>query len=221
MKAITYLEKIAEKAFTFLAPILEKLFYQLYDLFMMLLPLALLAAAGFYGFKFAKQYYIESNANEWLIIIRNGEMVKKGIGLCTWKLPTDQHVKFPSLIHQVNFQAQQVTTEMQGVEVAGVLIWSVYREEDGPFRCYKSFGDDMKQPRGPLTPNQKLENMVVSIIRDRIANMTINDILKNRSKLRNGVKEEMQKIITGWGIWLETCEVVDVKIASNSLFKNL
>ena len=105
--------------------------------------------------------------------------------------------------------------------MAGVLIWSVYREEDGPFRCYKSFGDDMKQPRGPLTPNQKLENMVVSIIRDRIANMTINDILKNRSKLRNGVKEEMQKIITGWGIWLETCEVVDVKIASNSLFKNL
>lgn len=105
--------------------------------------------------------------------------------------------------------------------MAGVLIWSVYREEDGPFRCYKSFGDDLKQARGPQTPNQKLENMVVSIIRDRIANMTINDILKNRSKLRNGVKEEMQKIITGWGIWLETCEVVDVKIASNSLFKNL
>jgi len=63
--------------------------------------------------------------------------------------------------------------------------------------------------------------MAVSIIRDRIANMTINDILKNRSKLRNGVKEEMQKIITGWGIWLETCEVVDVKIASRSLFTNL
>jgi len=63
--------------------------------------------------------------------------------------------------------------------------------------------------------------MVVSIIRDRIANMTINDVLKNRSKLRNGVKDEMQKLITGWGIWLETCEVVDVKISSLSLFKNL
>jgi hypothetical protein len=63
--------------------------------------------------------------------------------------------------------------------------------------------------------------MAVSIIRDRIANLTINDILKNRSKLRNGVKDEMQKLITGWGIWLETCEVVDVKISSASLFKNL
>jgi len=63
--------------------------------------------------------------------------------------------------------------------------------------------------------------MVVSIIRDRIANMTINDILKNRSKLRDGVKDEMQKVISGWGIWLETCEIQDVKISSRTLFANL
>lgn len=63
--------------------------------------------------------------------------------------------------------------------------------------------------------------MAVSIVRDRIANMSINDILKNRQKLRNGVKEEIQKVITGWGIWLETCEVTDVVIASKSLFTNL
>jgi len=110
---------------------------------------------------------------------------------------------------------------MQGVEVTGVLIWSVYRDEDGPFRCYKCFGDDLIAKGGPKIANGKLENMAVSIIRDRIANMTINDILKNRQKLRNGVKDEIQKIITGWGIWLETCEVVDVKISSRSLFANL
>jgi regulator of protease activity HflC (stomatin/prohibitin superfamily) len=55
--------------------------------------------------------------------------------------------------------------------------------------------------------NGKLESMAISIIRDRIANMTLNDILKNRNKLRDGMKDEMQKVITGWGIWLETCEV--------------
>lgn len=51
--------------------------------------------------------------------------------------------------------------------------------------------------------------------------MTLNDILKNRSKIRNGVREEMQKILNGWGIWLETIEIQDVKIASSTLFKNL
>jgi len=33
--------------------------------------------------------------------------------------------------------------------------------------------------------------MAVSIVRDKIANLSIDDILKNRNKLRNGVKEEM------------------------------
>lgn len=87
-----------------------------------------------------------------------------------------------------------------------MLIWSVYRDEEGPFRVYKAFGEDLKK-KVPTDANHKLENIAISIIRDRIANLSINDILKNRSKLRNGVKEEMQKILTGWGIWLETCEI--------------
>jgi len=66
-----------------------------------------------------------------------------------------------------------------------------------------------------------LKKIANSIVRDRIANMTLSDILKNRSKIRNGVKEEMQKILTGWGIWLETIEIQDVKISSSKLFKNL
>lgn len=101
-----------------------------------------------------------------------------------------------------------------------MLIWSIYREKDGPFRCYKAFGEDLKKAT-PDVANGKLENMAVSIIRDKIANLTISDILKNRNKLRNGVREEMQNLMTGWGMWLETCEVTDVKIASKSLFTNL
>lgn len=109
---------------------------------------------------------------------------------------------------------------MQGVEVEGMLMWSIYRTDDGPFKCYKSFGDDLKQPT-PTMANDKIQNLAVSIIRDRIANMAINDILKNRSKLRDGVKAEIQELVTGWGIWLETVEIMEVKVASNTLFKNM
>ena len=31
----------------------------------------------------------------------------------------------------------------------------------------------------------------------------------------------MQSLMTGWGMWLETCEVTDVKISSKTLFTNL
>jgi regulator of protease activity HflC (stomatin/prohibitin superfamily) len=95
---------------------------------------------------------------------------------------------------------------MQGVEVRGNIIWSVYREGDGPFKCFKMFGRDLQQ-RNPRSVNDKLGDMAISIVRDRVANMSLDDILKNRNKLRNGVKEEIQKLLTGWGIWLETVEI--------------
>ena len=109
---------------------------------------------------------------------------------------------------------------MQGVEVSGMLIWSVHRVGEGPFNCYKSFGKDLES-KSPVVANNKMMALAVSIIRDRIANMSLDEVLKNRSKLRNGVKEEIQKLLTGWGIWLETVEIQDVKILSSSLFQNL
>jgi len=27
-----------------------------------------------------------------------------------------------------------------------MIVWNVHRDEEGPFRCYKSFGDDLKRP---------------------------------------------------------------------------
>ena len=44
---------------------------------------------------------------------------------------------------------------MQGVEVNGILIWSIHREADGPFRCYKSFGEDLNRPV-PTVANAQL-----------------------------------------------------------------
>lgn len=186
----------------------------------MMVPIIVLGVGGFMAYKASMKYFVQAEANEWLLVIRNGDLLKKGIGLSSWTMPGDQTVTFPSLINQVNFTAQQVSAEMQGIEVTGMLIWSVYRDETGPMDCYKFFGDDLKKDT-PTVANSKIESMAVAIIRDRIANLTINDILKNRSKLRGGVKDEMQKVLTGWGIWLETCEIQDVKISSRSLFANL
>jgi hypothetical protein len=108
------------------------------------IPIITLGLGGFAAFKYALNFWVESQANEWLLIIRNGVLSNKGIGLCSWTFPGDQVVKFPSLINQVNFTASQVSAEMQGIEVTGMLVWSVYRTDDGPMNCYKFFGDDLK-----------------------------------------------------------------------------
>lgn len=148
------------------------------------------AYGGKVAFETSQEYWIEAQPNEWLLVVRNGELLKCNVGLATWIWPGDAAVKFPSQLNKLHFTAEQVTAEMQGVEVKGMLVWQIHRDQEGPFKCYKSFGDDLKR-KDPVEANSQLQNMAVSIIRDRIANLTINDILKNRQKLRNGVKDEM------------------------------
>jgi hypothetical protein len=35
-------------------------------------------------------------------------------------------------------------------------------------------------------------------------------MLKDRDKLRKQVKDDMQVVVKGWGVWLETVEITDV-----------
>lgn len=63
--------------------------------------------------------------------------------------------------------------------------------------------------------------MANSIIRHKIANSSIEDILTKREELRQEMKQELNKILNGWGVWLESVEITDVKISSRKLFENM
>mmetsp|Transcript_60206 Transcript_60206/g.123680 ORF Transcript_60206/g.123680 Transcript_60206/m.123680 type:complete len:417 (+) Transcript_60206:247-1497(+) len=157
--------------------------------------------------------------DEWMVVIRDGKQLKAGIGLRHWKRIDDTVVKFKSSLVKVPFKASQVTSEMQGVEVSGVVIWTVYRDADGPFRAYRSL--EGLTPEGLEKVNNNLQELTQSIIRSQIATMTITEVLSKRDILRDAAKNTMMKLVQGWGVWLETIEVTDVRIQSQSLFSNM
>lgn len=63
--------------------------------------------------------------------------------------------------------------------------------------------------------------MANSIVRHKIANSTIEDILTKREELRQEMKKELNQILNGWGVWLESVEITDVRILSRTLFENM
>lgn len=60
-----------------------------------------------------------------------------------------------------------------------------------------------------------------SIVRHRIANSSIETILTKRDEIRQEIKDQMNKIVNGWGVWLESVEITDVRVLSKTLFNNL
>ena len=100
------------------------------------MPLAAIAYAGYQIYLRAYDIWVEGDPDQFGLLVRNGNLVKQGVGLTSWTLPGDQFVQFPAQIRQCPFEAEQVTLEMQGVRVCGMIIWSPYREADGPHKLY-------------------------------------------------------------------------------------
>lgn len=172
------------------------------------------------GYFFLFRRYCSSEPNEWMIVMRNGKLIECGVGISYYAGLEDVVVKFPSKINKVRFAAQQVTQEMQGIEVSGIIIWSIYREKDGPLKAFKYLGKDLTSDT-PTTANEQMVEISNAIVRHRIANSTIDEVLKNREMVRDEIKKEMNEIVNGWGIWLESVEITDVKILSSTLFGDL
>lgn len=123
-------------------------------------------------------------------------------------------------MHRVKFSTEQVTKEMQGVWVEGMLVWSIMRNEDGPFKAFRNLGEDLTTG-DPKTANDSLTSMANAIVRSAIANSTLSQMLREREELRVQIRKEMADVVQGWGVWLETVEITDVQIKSAPLFKDM
>ena len=89
------------------------------------------------AYLYYKTLIVTGAPNEWVVVMRGDKQVAADIGLTCVKMPFDNVVKFPELIHKVNFVTKQISKEMQGLEVAAMIVWSIFREGDGPMRAYR------------------------------------------------------------------------------------
>lgn len=97
-----------------------------------------------------------------------------------------------------------------------MLEWTIDR--DNPLKAYKN----LDLASGSFNKaNDILRSMTSAIVRNQIANSTIDHIIKNRQLVREAILNEMQEVVSGWGVHLCTVEVTDVKILSSGLFRDM
>ena len=99
-----------------------------------------------------------------------------------------------------------------------MIEWTIDKEGDGPMKAFKYL--DVAS-ENPYKTNEILSRMTSAIVRNQIANSTIDEVLKNRQLLRECVIAEMNEVVKGWGIHLSTVEVTDVTVSSSSLFYDM
>jgi hypothetical protein len=174
--------------------------------------------------------FVAAKPSEYLVHVRRGRVRTRssGQGAVCFKLPWDSVAVIPTSLQQLRFRADQVTLEKVGIEVVGL---AVYRIAD-PLIAYRVLNFSFPE-RAQEKLEETLTSMFVGAARRLIANLPIDDCLqKRKSALAEELLREVAPVVggegrlddatsQGWGIVIDTIEVQEVRVLSESVFSQM
>ena len=160
---------------------------------------------------------VTASPSEFLVHYRRGKPILVARGASAFCLPwIDRCVRVPCTAHQIEFAADQITAENQGIVVEGFAVWKV----NDPVKTCASF--DFSDPDAAIAGvGRVLQGVVESATRHQVATMSLDDVVRQRGTIIDALKGEVAPLSGEWGIGLDTVEIRTVKISSRSLFENL
>ena len=166
--------------------------------------------------------------SEYLIKLKRGNVVEHGPGLSAFIWPGQSYTILPTAIQRTAFTADQITAERVGVEVTGV---AVYRIAD-PLLAFRVL-DFSPESDGAAVLAETLREMFIGAARRLMANMTVDACLTRRKEsIAQELFREIMPVVAGqgrpgdetdrgWGVVIDTIEIQDVCIRSETVFEDL
>lgn len=166
---------------------------------------------------------VVAQPHEYLIQIRNGNVLKHGQGASCFKWPSDSVTIIPTSVSKLSFKADQVTREKVGVEVTGLAVFRIV----DPLLAYRMIDLD----RASLA--DILRDMFIGATRRIVASLSLDECLTHRKeRVGEALMREIAPVLSGegrpeddtaqgWGVVLDTIEIQDVRVLSLEVFQRL
>ncbi len=172
--------------------------------------------------------FVSARPSEFLIHMRGGQVRRSGQGASCFKLPWDSVAVVPTTVQRLQFVADQVTSEKVGVQVTGLAVYRIAE----PLIAFRMLNFSY-----PERAQQKLEALLVEMFvgaaRRLVANLTVEACLTRRKEgLATELMREIAPVVAGsgrpddttrrgWGVVIDTIEIQDVRVLSETVFANL
>lgn len=171
---------------------------------------------------------ISARPSEFLLRMRGGTVIQAGQGASCFKWPWESVAVIPTTIQRLHFTADQVTSEKVGVQVTGL---AVYRIAD-PLIAFKMLNFSFAE-RASEKLETMLAEMFVGAVRRLVANLSVEQCLTRRKEgLASELMREIAPVVSGvgrpedrtnkgWGVVIDTIEIQDVRVLSQTVFGNM
>lgn len=176
-------------------------------------------------------FYVAAQPDEWLLCIRNGRLVKAGVGISLWRRPGDVVVRFTSTVQRVGFSARALSREHLLVSIDGFILWSVSAQGDGPFRAFQKLGvvnldrppRDLRSAKHLLSTPQHhaFQKLLAAAVQRLAAAMTLDQLLLGQDALVAGLTAQLAPLEQEMGVHLERVEILQVCPADPELLRQM
>ena len=193
--------------------------------------LALVAVPIFVAVRVAGWSWVVSRPDEWLLHLRNGKLLRAGIGISAWRRPGDVIVRFTSAIQRVTFSAIAPSREQVPFLIEGFALWTVIAEGDGPFRAFRNLGLAnlcdrrfvLKSEKHLLTSQQykAFQSLLAAEVQQLASTISTTDLLTARESLLAGIAARLDRLAETLGFRLEKIELQQVRPADARLAADL
>ena len=154
--------------------------------------------------------------NEYLVVIGK-KNVKPILGGKIFKLGK-KFLRVPANVQKLKFITDNANMDYQGIGIEGYATWRINPKD--PLIAIKTL--DFFDEDDPMAiTNEHLTTICVEAVRHVIANMSIENALKNKDAIAENLKSQLNEIEQKWGILFDQVGIEKVRIMSNTLFKDL
>jgi regulator of protease activity HflC (stomatin/prohibitin superfamily) len=177
------------------------------------------------------RWYFAAQPDEWLLCIRNGKLIKAGVGISLWRRPGDVVARFTSTVQRVSFSASALSRERLPTLLEGFILWSVSPDGGGPFRAYQKLGvvnldappRDLKSPKHLLsTPQHRAFQQLLAAMVQRLAALrSLDELLGDQEALVEALTRHLAPLEQELGVRIERVELLQVRPQDPDLLREL
>ncbi|MBI1946854.1 MAG: hypothetical protein HYS27_14255 [Deltaproteobacteria bacterium] len=160
--------------------------------------------------------------NEFLVVVRRGELSDRGLGGRAWLWPGESAVRVPATQQEICFEMTQETSDGIPLRFKGIVIYRIARPAHAARRFDFVGGGGLEQIR------QRLAHVCLGELRALAASMTMQACIEGRkTTLTEAVRRGLLAVIedaeagSSWGIDLDVMQVAQVFIIDEDLRKKL
>lgn len=170
-------------------------------------------------FALMRSRYKKFTNREFVLRFRNGTLKNQGYGGGYFLLPLiDELIVLTTTIQNLEIDVAEkiITSENQDVRINGFVVWRI----EDPVKAYQSISGS--QGVGVMTEiNRTLEQLVESIIRTTVAQLSLDQVLRERSLILEAIMSELLTVVGPMGIQINTTEIRHVEVVDGDLFHDL